>query len=293
MVGASSTRSIASAEPYGAGPPDGTASPDRANARARGTGRTRPDLLGLLLPVTVLALWEASSRAGLTNPVFLPPPTKVFARALDYFVYTNTGWTDILGSSYRVMFGFAIASVIGIALGLVVGLWTRADAAISPTINVLKNIAPIAWTPLAILWFGLGDKPALFLLFIGGFFPIVLNTVSGVRGIDRIYLRVAQNVGASGPFLFWNVMLPGAMPSIITGLRVTLGISWMIVIVAEMLAVPNGLGYRLTQAREYAWTDLVLVTMFTVGLCGFLFDQVAVRLGQIVLRWHPGIGEGI
>jgi NitT/TauT family transport system permease protein len=248
-------------------------------------------LIGLIFPAVVLVAWEIAVKAGAIDGYFLPPPSVVADRGWDYLVTTHTAWADLGGSLFRVAVGFALSSVVAVALGLVMGLSKWLDALLGPTVAVLKNIAPIAWIPLAILWFGLGNKPALFLLFIGGFFPVLLSTMGGVQSMERIHLRVAQNVGAKGWRLFSSVILPASLPGIMTGLRVSLGISWMVVIVSEMLAAGNGLGFRLTQAREYGQIDLVLVCMFLVGICGYLFDRITTLLSAYLLRWHGGVHD--
>lgn len=247
--------------------------------------------IGLIFPVFSLAVWELLVRSGQIDAFFLPAPTTVMERGYSYMVETGTAWTDLKGSLFRVAVGFSLSAVLAVALGLVMGLSRWADALLGPTVAVMKNIAPIAWIPLAILWFGLGNPPALFLLFIGAFFPVLLSTIGGVQSMDRIHLRAAQNVGARGVRLFTRVILPGSLPGIFTGLRVALGISWMVVIVSEMLAVGNGLGFRLTQAREYGQIDLVLVCMFLVGICGYAFDRITTGLSAYLLRWHGGMRD--
>lgn len=249
----------------------------------------RRSALGLVVPVAIIAFWEIAVQAGWIDRLLLPGPWQVLESARTYFFESPAGREDVIGSSYRVLVGFGIATVVGVPLGLAIGLWRTAYELFSPLLAYLKNIAPIAWIPLAIIWFGLGDPPAFFLIVVGAIFPITMNTIDGVRSVDRVYLRVAQNVGASTFSVFRSVIFPGALPGILTGLRVALGIAWMCVIVAEMVAVNSGLGYQLTQAREFGWVDIVMVSMLTIGVLGFLYDRVIVLVSRRMLRWHAGI----
>jgi NitT/TauT family transport system permease protein len=267
-----------------------TAAGRRRRPAARSVGEIlRKIALGLIVPILIVAIWDIAVRANWISHLLLPSPWTVAGSAKNYLFETPAGREDVLGSSYRVLVGFGLATVVGVPLGLAIGLWRTAFELFSPLLSYLKNIAPIAWIPLAIIWFGLGDPPAFFLIIVGCIFPIILNTVDGVRSVDRVYLRVAQNVGASTFSIFRSVVFPGALPGILTGLRVALGVAWMCVIVAEMVAVNSGLGFRETQAREYGWVDIVLVTMLTIGVLGFLYDRVIVIVSRRMLRWHGGI----
>jgi NitT/TauT family transport system permease protein len=159
----------------------------------------------------------------------------------------------------------------------------------NPLLQILRPIPPIAYIPLAILWFGLGNPPAYFLIALGAFFPVLMNTIAGVRAVDAIYLRAARNLGAGDWVLFRRVMIPAAMPYILTGVRVGIGVAFIVVIVAEMIAVNAGLGYRILEAREYFWSDKVIAGMFTIGLCGLGIDVGMSRLNGWLLRWHRGV----
>jgi NitT/TauT family transport system permease protein len=160
---------------------------------------------------------------------------------------------------------------------------------LNPILQVLRPIPPIAFIPLAILWFGLGNPPALFLIALGAFFPVLVNTVAGVRSVDAIYLRAARNLGADELTVFRRVMLPAAMPYVLAGMRIGIGIAFIVVIVAEMTAVNRGLGYRILEAREYFWSDKIIAGMITIGILGLAIDGLMGRLNARVLRWHRGI----
>ncbi|MBU6437067.1 MAG: ABC transporter permease, partial [Betaproteobacteria bacterium] len=150
-------------------------------------------------------------------------------------------------------------------------------------------IPPIAYIPLAILWFGLGNPPAVFLIVIGAFFPVLVNTIAGVRNVDGIYIRAARNLGASQLTIFRRVILPAATPYILSGMRIGIGTAFIVVIVSEMIAVNNGLGFRILEAREYFWTDKVIAGMFTIGLIGLGIDTLMTQLNNHLLRWHRGL----
>ncbi len=161
----------------------------------------------------------------------------------------------------------------------------------NPLVQLLRPIPPIAYIPLAILWFGLGNPPAFFLISLGAFFPVLMNTISGVRTVDEIYIRAARNLGASGATLFLRIILPAATPHILTGLRVGIGVAFIVVIVAEMIAVNNGLGFRILEAREFMWSDKIIAGMITIGLLGLAIDTGMDRINRYLLRWHRGMDQ--
>jgi NitT/TauT family transport system permease protein len=185
--------------------------------------------------------------------------------------------------------GFAIGAGLALPLGLLMGAWPRVHELMNPVVQLVRPIPPIAFIPLAILWFGLGDPPAFFLIALGAFFPVLVNTVAGVRSVDAIYLRAARNLGAGEWTLFWRVIVPAAMPYILAGVRIGIGVAFIVVIVAEMIAVNSGLGYRILEAREYFWSDKVIAGMISIGLAGLGIDVLMNRLNAWLLRWHRGL----
>jgi NitT/TauT family transport system permease protein len=174
-------------------------------------------------------------------------------------------------------------------LGLWMGARERVYQALNPLIQILRPIPPIAFIPLSILWFGLGNPPAFFLIALGAFFPVLMSTIAGVRTVDSIYIRAALNLGANQRVLFRRVIFPAATPHILSGLRVGMGVAFIVVIVAEMIAVNNGLGYRITEAREYSWSDKIIAGMISIGLLGLAIDTGMSRLNSHLLRWHRGL----
>ncbi len=268
-------------------------------ARAVGLARA------ILIPAVLLLAWEAVSRAGWVSPLVLPPPTAVAARWWAYLAprdpyHASAGpflaWVvsgelphDAAVSLLRIAGGFALGAGLALPLGLAMGAWPAAYQLLNPVIQILRPIPPIAFIPLAILWFGLGNPPALFLISLGAFFPVLKNTIAGVRAVDSIYLRAARNLGAGQWTLFRRIMIPAAMPYILTGMRVGIGVAFIVVIVAEMIAVNSGLGYRILEAREYFWSDKIIAGMITIGFCGLGIDFFMNRLNAWLLRWHRGL----
>ena len=259
----------------------------------------------LLVPIVVLLIWETISDAGWVSPIVLPSPSQVLLRWLSYarptepydpaqgswLVWAFSGELphDAVASLTRVAGGFAIGAVLALPLGLLMGASRIVYELFNPIVQILRPIPPIAFIPLAILWFGLGNPPAFFLISLGAFFPILMNTIAGVRSVDSIYLRAARNLGAGQSTLFWRVMVPAAMPYILAGVRIGIGVAFIVVIVAEMIAVNSGLGYRILEAREYFWSDKVIAGMISIGLAGLGIDVFMNRLNSWLLRWHRGM----
>lgn len=261
--------------------------------------------LGLLVPMLVLALWEASSRAGLFSAVLLPSPSAVAVKWWAYLLPTQAydpsagsylSWLisgellhDAYSSLYRVVVGFLIGAALALPLGLVMGANQRIYALLNPLMQILRPIPPIAYIPLAILWFGLGNPPSFFLIAIGAFFPVLMNTIAGVRQVDGIYLRAARNLGVSNWTMFTRVILPTSTPYILAGVRIGIGTAFIVVIVSEMIAVNDGLGFRILEAREFMWSDKIIAGMITIGLLGLALDTGVSRLNNHLLRWHRGL----
>jgi NitT/TauT family transport system permease protein len=259
--------------------------------------------VGLVLPVVVVALWQAVASLGWVNPQVLPSPLAVVQKWIAYLLPLQpygggnyVAWMfsgeligDAMGSMYRVLVGFVIGAGLALPLGLAMGANARVYAWFNPLVQLLRPIPPIAYIPLSILWFGLGNPPAVFLIALGAFFPVLMNTIAGVRQVDGIYLRAARNLGASGSTMFLRVILPAAVPYILSGVRIGIGTAFIVVIVSEMIAVNNGLGFRILEAREYFWSDKIIAGMITIGLLGLAIDTAMNRLNNHLLRWHRGL----
>lgn len=249
-----------------------------------------------IVPVLVLAGWEIFSRSGVLPPALLPAPSQVLRAWADWVfatdgntqTYSGTWILDTLASAGRVFAGFAIAGALGVALGMAIG-WSRSvEKLIEPVLQVLRPIPPVSWIPLAIIWFGIADKPAIFLVFLGAFFPILLSTIHGVKTCDRNLLRAGAMVGGSPGKLLRHIVFPAALPSIFSGLRIAIGSAWMLTVTAEMVAVKSGVGYVLWDSYYFLRYDLVIAAMASIGLLGYLSD-FAIRLSMArVLHWQRG-----
>jgi sulfonate transport system permease protein len=251
--------------------------------------RTNERLQGLtqwMLPLGIVALWEGLSIAGVIPTRVLPAPTDVLA----------AGWKLLLSgellrniwiSFWRAIVGFAIGGAFGFALGLANGLSRRSERIFDSTLQMVRNIPHLAMIPLVILWFGIGEEAKLFLVALGVFFPIYINTQHGIRGVDPQLVEMGRTYGMSPVMLFRRVILPGALPSIFVGLRYGLGIMWLTLIVAETIAASSGIGYMAMQAREFLLVDVVVLSIVIYALLGKLADSTARLLERLCLSWHP------
>jgi NitT/TauT family transport system permease protein len=251
-------------------------------------------LLGLVVPAVVLVLWQwIGSRPGMAG--ILPTPLKVIEGWEDWIFgqaglglnpYKGTWVSNLQYSTMRVIQGFLMAVALGVPLGLMIG-WSRVVShMVDPMIQSLRPIPITAWLPFSIAVFGIRDIGSIFLIFLGGFYPIVVNTTQGARHVDRNLVRAALMMGASSMQLLYRVVLPAAMPAIFTGLRIGLGIAWTAVIVSEMVAVKSGLGYVLWDAYYVGRMDIVLADMVSIGAMGYISDRIIVFVEQRVLAWR-------
>ena len=246
----------------------------------------------ILFPLLVVVLWQAASAAGLLPAGKLPSPVEIIAAVQDLTVNGLPQGSGLLFhclySLQRVGIGFVLALAAAIPLGILCG-WSRLLRDIlTPVIETLRPIPPLAWIPLAILWFGIGLRSAAFIIFLGCFFPILLSTMSGVLSVDPVLVSAAKTLGATRRQIFYKVLLPGATPSIFTGLRIGLGIGWMTLVAAEFTGVKSGygLGYMIMTARDIQRPDLVIAGMAVIGLTGFLLDTVLRLFEKRALRWR-------
>lgn len=261
-----------------------SASPVPAPRRA---GVSLVPRLGLPLATGLLLLvaWWLACAAGAFPPGTVPSPAGV-ATAFGDELRAGRLADNIVASLYRVAWGFATATATAIPLGLVVGRSIAARAALLPWINFFRSLSPIAWIPFAIVWFGIGDQPAIFLIFLATFFQVALATAAAAGAVPRIYYRVAGDLGVAGAALLFRVTLPAILPQLVTALRVAIGVAWMVVVAAEMIAVRSGLGFLIVDARNGLRMDLVVCGMITVGLIGIVLDLAFARLTRIdSVRW--------
>ena len=244
-------------------------------------------MLPLGVAVLFLAAWQGAVR--LSGSDLFPTPLEVF-RGLAELASQGLLLKYIVASLFRVSWGFGLAVFVGVPLGLVLGWFPMAFAALNPFIQILRPISPIAWIPVAILWFGVKDTAPIFLIFLASVFPITVSAMAAVQNMQQVYLRAAQNFGLSGILLFRRVILPAALPQIITGIRIALGVAWLVVVAAEMIAVNSGLGYLIIDARNAGKRyDLVVAGMVMIGLIGLVLDLLVRQLEKFdEVRWGYG-----
>ena len=224
----------------------------------------------LLAAALLLALWHYS--VVWTATKVFPSPLSV-EKGLVQLIQKHVLWADIGDSLRRVALGFGLAAVVGIPLGLTLGWYPALNQVVNPVIQILRPISPIAWIPVAIIFFGVGDRPAVFLIFLSAFFPILVACVSGVANVPAIFRRAGCNFGLSRTQILARVVFPAALPQILIGLRIALGVAWLVVVAAEMIAVDSGLGYLVIDSRNSGKRyDLVVAAMLVIGLIGLTLD---------------------
>lgn len=235
--------------------------------------------------IALLAFWQYGSThlLGATTRTLLPPPSAMFAAALELL---NSG--DLLHNLHDSLMREGVAFVwacVAIPIGIAMSWWPLVEEQLDPVLEILRPVPPLAWIPLSILWFGIGDTQNEFIIFLGIFFPILLNTVTGVKGIEPNLVRAARCLGAPEWKILWRVVLRAALPQIMTGVRVGLGVGWMALVAAELVGAISGLGFMINDARTILRTDYILVGMATIGLVGFFIDR-AIRLAmRKLLPW--------
>lgn len=246
------------------------------------------------MPLLALAAWQiaATLLASSLGP-FFPTLGAVSAALFDWAtgltgstqIYSGTLPDAIWESLTRILIGYAIACCLGIPLGVFVGWRAGARRSIDPFLQMLRPVPVTAWVPISMLWFGIGDKAAIYLIVLATFFPIYLNTTQGVRYVDPVIIRAGRMLGARGSRLLMHVIVPAALPSIFAGLRISVGFAWMAVVVSELVAVKNGLGYVMFDAYGFLRADIVVAAMVVIGALGFACDRLMIRLERRLLGW--------
>lgn len=256
--------------------------------------RTALYLQYAVFPVAFLLVWQIFSEFGFVRRNVLPPPSAVLAIWYDLVTgqtdsaarYSGTWFDHAWASTWRVFLGFGWGVGLGIFVGLLIGLSRVVERMLDPTIQVMRNIPVTAWVPLSLVFFGIGNAPAVFLIGLGAFFPAAINSTHGVRQINITLYKAARMMGANQTELLSRVILPAALPSILTGVRLSMGIAWVLVVVAEILAVRSGLGYLLNDAYLFYRNDVVIAAMLSIGLLGFLSDRLVVLVRDLLLTWN-------
>jgi len=229
---------------------------------------------------SALLMWELLALFSGWSPQVFPGPWKVFLSMWE-LIANGTLLRHTIASLFRVTAGFYLAMILGIPLGIVLGRLRAVQQFLNPMIQFLRPISPLAWIPLSMLWFGIGDKPAVFLIFLASFFPLVVSTTVAVQSINPVYFHVAANFNFSKYEVITKIVIPGMLPSVVTALRITITIAWLVVVAAEMIAVKSGLGYLILDSRNALRMDYVMDGMIVIGLIGLLLDHMMMRLSKI------------
>lgn len=237
------------------------------------------------LPILVLIVWEYICHFGNVKVYNMPAPEVIIKDAVEK-IQNGVLWKHIAISFLRVLEGFAIAAVSALILGTLIGLSKHFERFTELVLQILKPIPPIAWIPLAILWFGIGETSKLYIIFYGAFFPILLNTIDGIHNIDKRYIELGRVYEVDKWRLVWKVILPGALPSILTGIRVGLGNAWVCVVAAEMIAATRGIGYMLSNGRSMSRADDVILAMLLIGIVGKFMDDILKWVSGKIMKWN-------
>jgi sulfonate transport system permease protein len=264
--------------------PMNTVDPTKLVQFLRGVGKR---LIPWIVPLLLIAVWQLSASKGWLSNRVLPAPTDV-AKAFWTLAASGELWMHVKVSAARALTGLAIGGGLGLLLGLLTGSVRVAETLLDSSIQMVRNIPALAMIPLVILWFGIDESAKLFLIAVSVFFPIYLNTFHGIRNVDPGLIEMARTYGLNRWQLYTQVILPGALSSILVGLRFSLGLMWVILIVAETISAQAGIGYLTMNAREFLQTDIVLVGILLYALLGKLADLFARGLEHYWLRWHPG-----
>jgi NitT/TauT family transport system permease protein len=261
--------------------------------RSGSRGQLRALGLGLILPLVLLAAWQISTSEELVDTRVVPSPGAVLD-AFEHWIFgprsslawESGTWLEYLGqSTKRVMVGFGIASIAGIVLGALIGWYTYVGATIDPLLQWLRPVPVVAWLPFVTLIFGITETSAITLIAMGSFFPVLLNTTAGVRGTRQVLIRAALMLGTSPRRLLLKVALPSALPNITTGLRLSLGLAWVLVIVAEFIGVEGGLGYALWVGFQHSRQDVIIADIITLGALGLISDQIIRTIARHTIHW--------
>ncbi len=248
----------------------------------------RETVLGLALPLAILAAWWYATTYGGVKVYQLASPGEVVSE-LATLASSGELWKNLAVSLERVAFGFVVALLLAIAAGTAVGLSARVERVVDPTLQALRAIPSLAWVPLLLLWLGIGESAKIVLIAIGAFFPIYVNLVSGIRGVDRKLVEVAEIFGIRGFALARRVVLPAASPSLLVGARIGLTQAWLFLVAAELLGATRGLGFLLTEGQQISRTDEILTAIVLLAICGKLSESAMRALEKRVLHWTDGL----
>lgn len=252
----------------------------------------------IVVPLFVLLVWEIAADNGFVDAGLIPAPHTVVrtwwiwivgGAAQSGSLYDGSWLANAWASVSRVLLGFAIAGAAGITIGISIGWFRLPRLLLQPLVDTIRPIPITAWIPFTVVFFGIGGASSIMLIALGAFFPIALNSAAGAQGTPEVLVSAARMLGTSKHRLVWRVVLPAALPSIVTGLRVGLALAWMLVIVAEMVAVKSGLGFSLWEAYYFTRPDVIVAAMFSVGILGFVSDKLLLFCTNRLMKWTPDV----
>lgn len=261
--------------------------PDKAKHPDTGIkkGKTSDILLIFLTPAIVIALWQILSDAGYINPSVLPSPKTIWLTMLG-MVESGELFQHLGVSLLRVVQGYAVGCVAGVVIGILMGLVGKIEKALLLIFGIVRPVPIIAWVPILILWLGIGEVSKVTVIAFGTFFPVLLNTIHGIQATDRRFLEVSRVLEKSRKTVLLKVVFPSALPAIFTGMRIGLGLAWMSVVGAELIAAASGIGYLISYAGQLSQPDVMLVGVFSIGIVGLLIDIALRRLERSALKWN-------
>lgn len=243
-------------------------------------------LIPWLVPLSLLLLWQLLAQVGVIPTRILPAPSAILLAGVS-LAASGELWHHLASSAGRAGTGFVIGASLGLVFGILTGILPRAEILLDSSFQMLRTIPPLAMIPLVILWFGIGEQARIFLVCVGVFFPVYLNTFHGIRSIDPGLLEMGRVYGLRRREIITHIILPGAMPSILVGIRFSLGIAWILLIVGEQIAADSGIGYMALNAREFMQTDVIVLSILLYALLGKFSDSLSRFLEATLLPWHP------
>lgn len=246
---------------------------------------TRQIILGIIFPLGILVIWHFITTNGAVPELLLPRPANIWNAFLKY-CRDGTLLEDVLVSLSRVVRGYLAGAILGVVLGLLMGIFAPVNEFFSLTLNALRQIAPLAWIPLLMLWFGIGDLSKEVLIAMGTFYQTMLNTIAGLKSIPKGYIEFAKNYRIKKNDILLHILIPGAAPSILVGLRLGASSAWMGILAAEMIAATSGVGYRISSARNLLETNVVIMYMILIGIIGGLMDWIIRKLASRLVKWQ-------
>ncbi|MFT8315050.1 MAG: ABC transporter permease [Clostridium sp.] len=241
-------------------------------------------LIALIVPIILLIIWQVLSDKGFIRSSVLPSPHVIYEALVD-MIKSGDLFKNLYISILRVLKGYVIGAILGIVFGTLIGLFKGIEKALDLIIGFLRPIPIVAWVPVLILWMGIDEASKITIIIIGSFWPILINTIYGIKGADKKFLEVSKILEKSKLDTLIKIVFPSALPSIFTGLRIGIGSAWMSVITAEIIAATSGIGYQISYARELSQPDVMLVGVFSIGIIGFLIDYLIKKLQILVIRW--------